>query len=413
MLSVETRVQEVDISIVLPCLNESATLAKCIEDARSVILGLGVSGEIIVADNGSTDGSQAIARQMGARLIEVSRRGYGAALMVGCQLASGKYIIMADSDASYDLREAVPMITKLKAGFDLIVGSRLKGEILPGAMPWKNRYIGNPALTGLLNVFYHSGLSDAHCGLRAFTREAFERMDLHCVGMEFASEMIVKATLLGMRRSEIPITYYPDGRNRSSNLRPWRDGWRHLRLMLLFSPRWLYMTPGILALFVSVVLNTVLTLMPEPTYLTLGRLFFGTHWTVPATLGAILGLQSIFLGVIVALYSVQRGLYPSPGWLDWITRHLSLETGLGVGALLGLAGFTIEAVILVRWVLSAFGPLAEFRLAMYGLMWIMMGAEFTFNSFVLGLLSNELDTFSPDKLEAGMPSGMKTYSKSS
>ena len=263
-------------------------------------------------------------------------------------------------------------------------------------MPWKNRYIGNPVLTSTLNFLFHSGLSDAHCGLRAFRREAFERMDLRCTGMEFASEMIVKATLLGMRRGEVPITYAPDGRSRASHLRPWRDGWRHLRFLLLYSPSWLYMIPGILLFFSGIGLNTFLNLIPELAYITLGSLFFGTHWTVPATLSAVFGLQIIFLGLISLLYSVQRGLYPQPAWFERFSRHISLELGLLVGLFLILAGSGIEGIILVKWIRSAFGELAEFRLAMFGLMWIILGTECMLNSFVIGLLGQQVETIPTD-----------------
>jgi hypothetical protein len=284
------------------------------------------------------------------------------------------------------------MVEKVRQGYDLVVGTRLRGKILPGAMPWKNRYIGNPVLTGTLNFLFRSGLSDAHCGMRAFRREAFERMDLRCTGMEFASEMIVKATLLGMQRAEVPITYAPDGRNRPSHLRPWRDGWRHLRFLLLYSPSWLYMIPGILLFLLGISLNTFLNLIPESAYITLGSLFFGTHWTVPATLSAVFGLQVIFLGLISLLYSVQRGLYPQPAWFERFSKRISLELGLLVGVVLILAGSAVEGVILVKWIRSSFGALAEFRLAMFGLMWIMLGTECMLNSFVLGLLNQQVET---------------------
>jgi glycosyltransferase involved in cell wall biosynthesis len=234
MVPVNPPFRQIDLSVVIPCLNESATLPGCIASARDLILAAGCPGEIIVADNGSDDGSAEIARRMGVRVVDVVVRGYGAAAISGCRSARGRWIVMGDGDGSYNFCEALPMVERLRFGSDLVVGTRLRGRILPGAMPWKNRYLGNPALTGILNLLFRSGLSDAHCGLRAFTRDAFERMRLGCTGMEFASEMIVKATLLGMLREEVPITYAPDGRQRASHLRPWRDGWRHLRFLLLY-----------------------------------------------------------------------------------------------------------------------------------------------------------------------------------
>ncbi len=382
----------VEVSYVLPCLNESSTLAACINQACQAIYQLGMPGEIIVADNGSTDNSKEIACRMGARVVDVPVHGYGAAIIYGCRAAAGQYIVMADSDLSYDLTESVSMVKQLREGADLVMGTRLKGGIQPGAMPWKNRYIGNPALTGILNFLFHSGLSDAHCGMRAFTHDAFERMNLRCTGMEFASEMIVKASLLALRREEIPITYLPDGRDRESHLRPWRDGWRHLRFLLLYSPRWVFLLPGMILLFVGLLLNTMLALTPEAVTITAGRIFFGTHWTIPATLAAALGLQALYLGIITLKYSIQHGLYPPPGWFEKVSTRVSLEFILALGILLSLVGIFIEANIFLRWVSSGFGALAEIRLAMYGLMWILLGVESIFNSFVLGLLTQAVET---------------------
>ncbi len=389
---INTTFEQIELSVVIPCLNERATLAASLLSARDLILAAGIPGEIVVADNGSTDGSPEIARRMGAHVVDVGLRGYGAALIYGCRAAAGRWMVMGDADGSYDFCEALPMLEKLRDGADLVVGSRLKGRILPGAMPWKNRYLGNPVLTGLLNLLFHSGLSDAHCGLRAFTRPAFERMDLRCTGMEFASEMIVKATLLDMRREETPITYAPDGRQRPSHLRPWRDGWRHLRFLLLYSPGWVYLVPGLAMFLIGFVLNTVLSLLPETTYLWLGSLFFGTHWTVPATLAAVFGMQVAFLGVISSTYGVQRGLFPPPDWQAWITRRISMEVGLLVGLGLILIGGVVEAQIALGWVRSGFGILGELRPAVYGLMWIMLGVEWMFNSFILGLLYQAVET---------------------
>lgn len=387
-----TRFGEVEVSFVLPCLNERETLAGCIQQARITIDRLGVPGEIIVADNGSTDGSADIARRMGACVVDVPIRGYGAALIYGCRAAAGRFIVMGDSDASYDMFEALPMIHLLQEGADIVIGSRMRGKIHPGAMPWKNRYIGNPVLTGTLNFLFQAHVSDAHCGLRAFTRSAFDRMELRCTGMEFASEMIVKATLLDLQKAETPVTYWPDGRNRPPHLRPWRDGWRHLRLLLLYSPTWLYMLPGMLLLLAGLGMNTFLNLIPEATYITFGSIFFGTHWTVPATLAAAFGLQGVFLGMITLIYSAQRGLYPQPAWFSRISKHISLERMLLAGLLVALVGFGIELSILIHWIMSGFGELTQFRMAMFGLMWILLGAETGFNSFVLGLLTNEVET---------------------
>jgi glycosyltransferase involved in cell wall biosynthesis len=389
----------VEVSYVLPCLNESATIGNCISQACQAIYELGLPGEIIVADNGSTDNSREIACNMGAKVIDVPIHGYGAAIIFGCRAAAGQYIVIADSDASYNLVESIAMVRQLQSGADLVMGTRLKGDIQPGAMPWKNRYIGNPILTGILNFLFHSGLSDAHSGMRAFTRSAFDQMDLRCAGMEFASEMVVKASLLDLRRGEIPISYLPDGRNHKSHLRPWRDGWRHLRFLLLYSPRWVFLVPGLVLFWVGLLLNTILVLTPEPAIFSLGRVFFGTHWTIPSTLAAALGLQAIYLGIITLKYSIQNGLYPPPNWFNRISRGFSLELILALGLLFSLVGLYLEMTIFIHWIKSGFGALAEIRKAMYGFMWILLGAESIFNSFVLGLLTQVVETL-PDSTES-------------
>src|SRR5437763_380017 len=235
----------IELSVVMPCLNEAETLARCIRKARACIERLGLDAEIIVADNGSTDGSQRIARDEGARVVDVAIRGYGAALYQGCVDARGRFIIMGDADDSYDFSKLDPFVDELRAGADLVMGNRFRGGIRPGAMPWKNRYVGNPVLSAIGHLFFHTKANDFHCGLRGFSREAFERMNLQTVGMEFASEMLIKATLLGLRVTEVPTTLDKDGRSRASHLRPWRDGWRHLRFMLLYCPRWLFLYPGL------------------------------------------------------------------------------------------------------------------------------------------------------------------------
>ena len=236
----------------MPCLNETQSLPHCIANARGALdqiaAQFGLSGEIVIADNGSTDGSQALAQSLGARVVAVARRGYGAALIGGCEGGYGRFLLMGDADGSYDFTDGVAMIGKLIEGADLCLGSRFAGGIAPGAMPWKNRYIGNPALTGVLNLFFRSGIEDAHCGIRAITKQAFEACGLSSSGMEFASEMVVKASLQKLRIDEVPATLSPDLRERAPHLRPWRDGWRHLRLLLLFSPRWLFLYPGIFLL---------------------------------------------------------------------------------------------------------------------------------------------------------------------
>src|SRR5581483_5758005 len=249
----------------MPCLNEAETIARCIEKAKLGIQKSGVPGEILIADNGSTDGSQAIAEKLGARVIAVKEKGYGAALIGGCNAALGKWILMGDADDSYDFSQADRFVKKFQEGFELVMGCRLPvggGTIMPGAMPWKNRWIGNPVLSSIGRLFFRCPAHDFHCGLRGFTREAFQKMDLKTAGMEFAAEMIIKATLKSLRIGEVPITLHPDGRSRPPHLKPWRDGWRHLRFMLLFSPRWLFLGPGLFLMLAGIVFFVPLSIRP-------------------------------------------------------------------------------------------------------------------------------------------------------
>src|ERR1700687_1494634 len=246
----------------MPCLNEAETLATCIQKARRAIEKDGLSAEIIVADNGSTDGSQVIASELGARVVPVARKGYGSALIGGINAARGRFVIMGDADDSYDFTSIAPLIDKLREGFDLVVGNRFRGGIEAGAMPWSHRWVGNPVLTFISRVFFHTPVGDAHCGLRGFRKDAYEEMRLRATGMEFASEMVIKASLKRMRITEVAVKLRPDGRTRAPHLRTWRDGWRHLRFMLLFSPRWLFLYPGAVLLAAGVVLS--LLLLPGP-----------------------------------------------------------------------------------------------------------------------------------------------------
>jgi glycosyltransferase involved in cell wall biosynthesis len=258
-------IRNIELSIVMPCLNEAETLGTCIEKARAFLSRNGIEGEIIVGDNGSSDGSQAIAMNAGARVISVPVRGYGASLFFACRAARGKYIVMGDSDDSYDFSCLDPFLSKLREGYDLVMGNRFTGEIKPGAMPWKNRYLGNPVLSGIGKAMFRAPLGDFHCGIRGFSKAAFEMMDLRTTGMEFASEMVIKATLFKLRTTEVPTTLSPDGRSRPPHLRPWKDGWRHLRFMLLFCPNWLFLYPGLLLMASSLAAGA--RLLAGPAYI--------------------------------------------------------------------------------------------------------------------------------------------------
>src|SRR5881397_2514052 len=260
--SAGTQPAVLELSIVMPCLNEAETLATCIRKARAAIVKLGVEAEIVVADNGSSDGSQALARELGVRVVDVERKGYGSALIGGIAAAQGRFVIMGDADDSYDFTAIGPLLDKLRDGCDLVMGNRFTGGIREGAMVWSHRWVGNPALTFISRVFFHTPVGDMHCGLRGFRKDAYERLRLRASGMEFASEMVVKATLQRMKIAEVPITLHPDGRSRPPHLRTWRDGWRHLRFMLLFSPRWLFLAPGLVLAVLGAAAGAILCASP-------------------------------------------------------------------------------------------------------------------------------------------------------
>lgn len=337
----------------MPCLNESETLATCIKKAQQWIARSGIDSEILIADNGSTDGSQDLARSLGARVIDVAERGYGSALFHGCMAARGKWIIMGDSDDSYDFSALDPFIAKLGEGYDLVMGNRFQGGISKGAMPWKNRYIGNPLLTRIGKVLFKSPVNDFHCGLRGVSKDACLRMDLRTTGMEFASEMVIKATLLNMRICEVPTTLHQDGRSRAPHLRPWRDGWRHLRFMLLFSPRWLFLIPGTLLLSVSVLIYSVLIFQP----IRLGSAILDIHTLLFAEAGIILGTLVILTGIIARLIGTREGFLQSHQVIDKLHQSPVLE----IGGLLGLAmivtGLVLSWLAFSTWASSGFGAL--------------------------------------------------------
>ena len=374
----------VDVSIVMPCLNESISLPHCIANAREALDRLaerhGWVGEIVVADNGSTDGSQELAVSMGARVVPATRRGYGAALRAGFAAARGRYLVMGDSDGSYDFRDAVAMVEKLADGADLCMGSRFKGGIADGAMPWKNRYIGNPVLTGILNLFYGTRISDAHCGLRALTRRTFETLALDGDGMEFASEMVVKAALRGLVIGEVPATLSPDLRDRPPHLRPWRDGWRHLRFMLLLCPTWLFGAPA--AFF----LLSGLGLLAAPTLLGVAGLdssFIGSTWTVLAGALISLGHQALLMVLAAEIQGVREGFRRPSLLLRHSTPWLSLEVMLVGGLLTFLAGGAVLVGVTAYWSAHAMQALPSLRPVVLGTSLLVIGAQTSLCAFLL------------------------------
>jgi len=386
--------QPVDVSIVMPCLNEAATIGQCVDVAHDSLKMLfttyGLTGEVVVADNGSSDGSQDIASGKGARVIDVPERGYGAALRGGFAAAHGRYLVMGDSDMSYDFRDAVPMIAKLAEGADFCMGSRFKGEIKPGAMPWKNRYIGNPALSAILRVLFRSEISDSHCGLRAIRREAYDQLRLSSDGMEFASEMVLKAELRGLKITEVPITLWPDGRGRLPHLQPWKDGFRHLFFMFLLSPSWLFMVPSaLLFVFGASVLLLLLT-TPDGRMVQIGGFGIGDHWAVVASSSLIISVQT-FIGGLAALFIGFREGYLRPNQLQVILiRRSSLANWLATGLSLFAIGFIWAATIAAGWLEFGFGGVTQMRPMISAFTLMVIGIQASFGGFLLSAAAGNI-----------------------
>jgi glycosyltransferase involved in cell wall biosynthesis len=374
-----------EVSVVIPCLNEAETLAGCIEKAHIAMRDAGIDGEVVVADNGSTDRSPEIAVAFGARLLSIPRKGYGAALMGGFSQAYGRYLIMADGDASYDFAHVPRFVGPLRNGADLVMGNRFKGGIAPGAMPFLHRYLGNPVLSFLGRLIFGAKCGDFYCGMRGLSKEAFEHMHLCTTGMEFASEMVVKATLAGMRVEEVPTTLSPDGRSRSPHLRTWHDGWRGLRFLFLYSPSWLFLYPGLLLMALG--LGGSLWLMPHRRYI--GAVSFDVD-TLVYTLGAILiGFQAIVFAFFAQLYGVMAGLLPRRSWIEKWLPHVSLERGLALGVLLTLGGLVATLYGVHLWGLTGFGELntaGMLRITLPAACAMLLGAEICFASCFLGVL---------------------------
>jgi hypothetical protein len=376
---------ELELSVVMPCLDEAATLATCIEKAAGALRAHGIAGEIIVADNGSRDGSQAIALRHGARLVRVDTRGYGAALMGGIRAARGRFVVMADADESYDFGELMPFVAKLREGYDLVMGNRFRGGILPGAMPPLHRYLGNPVLSGLGRLFFGGAAGDFHCGMRGFRRDALLAMDLQTTGMEFASEMVVKATLLGLRVAEVPISLHPDGRSRPPHLRSWRDGWRHLRFLLLFSPRWLFLYPGVLLVLVGTAAGA--WILPGPR--TVAGVGFDVHTLVYAAAAVLIGYQSIAFAVFSKVFAINEGLLPEDPRFHRLFTTITLEVGLLVGVAFLLAGLAGTLWALSDWGARSFGELdpgQTLRVIVPSALALALGCQIVLTSFFLSVL---------------------------
>ncbi|NEV63013.1 glycosyltransferase family 2 protein [Thiorhodococcus minor] len=381
----------IDVSIIMPCLNEAATLPWCIERAAQALDALstksGLSGEIIVADNGSTDGSQRIAKQRGARVITIEQRGYGAALRGGMSAARGTYLVMGDSDCSYDFTEAVPMVERLMAGADLCMGSRFRGEIKPKAMPVLNRHLGNPLLSGIFRLFYRLPVSDAHCGLRALTKTTFERLRLDADGMEFATEMVLKASLLDCRYAETPVTLSPDQRGRKPHLRPWRDGWRHLRYMLMLSPLWLFFGPSILFSLLAVLIITPLLLKPDGSMITIVGLPFGDHWMILASAFLIVAFQTALFGFAATIHGVREGYRRITSGVRRVLMTARLEHFIVAASILILTGCMIFMSVLTQWADQGYGELSAIRPITAASTLGVLGLQSFFGGFLLSIIA--------------------------
>jgi len=375
----------IEFSIVMPCLNEAETLATCIQKAQRSLAENNVAGEIIIADNGSNDGSPEIAASLGARVVNVEARGYGNALMSGIAVARGKYVIMGDADDSYDFESLGPFIDQLREGYDLVMGNRFLGGIRTGAMPPLHRYLGNPVLTTIGRLFFRSPVGDFHCGLRGFSKSALMSLDLQTTGMEFASEMVVKATLHSMKIAEVPTTLSPDGRTRAPHLRSWRDGWRHLRFLLLYSPRWLFLYPGGLLMLAGLVV--LLWLIPGPRKL--GGVTFDVHTLLYGAAAIIIGFQAILFAVFTKIFAISEGLLPEDLRLNRAFRYLTLEVGLIAAFLLIIAGLGGTAYAYWYWDRLSFGnldPSQTMRVVIPAVTALAIGCQTLFSSFFLSIL---------------------------
>lgn len=375
----------VEVSIVMPCLDEAETLGICVDKAQGFLREHRVGGEVIVADNGSSDGSQEIARLHGARLVTVSHPGYGSALMGGIRAARGEYVVMGDADDSYDFSDLLPLLERLRMGYDLVMGNRFLGGIKPGAMPPLHRYLGNPVLTAIGQLFFRSMAGDFHCGLRGFNRQAVLKLDLRTTGMEFASEMVVKATIHQLRITEVPATLSPAGRTRPPHLRSWRDGWRHLRFLMLYSPRWLFLYPGLLLMAIGGAIGLWLILGPRRVV----SVTFDVDTLVYAALAISLGYQSVIFALFSKIFAISENLLPPDPRINKIFDHVTLESGLVCGALLVAGGFAASLYAVSSWSAQAFGPLNPshiLRLVIPAALLIQLGVQTILCSFFLSVL---------------------------
>lgn len=374
-----------ELSIVMPCLNEAETVGGCVRKAVSFIERYGIDAEVVVADNGSTDGSPGLADEAGARVVHVKEKGYGSALIGGISAAEGKFIIMGDSDDSHDLENLDAFVDELREGCDMVVGNRFAGGIEPGAMTFMNKYIGNPILSGIGRIFFRAKIKDFHCGLRGFTRKVFDKLDLRATGMEFASEMIVKATLFGMKIVEVPTRMMPAGRSRPPHLKPFRDGWRHLRFLLLYSPRWLFLYPGAALIVMGLIIG--IWLLPG------AQLSLDVHTMLYASAAITIGFQSVSFAILVKIFAVHEKLLPVHRNLQKILSKATLEKGLMIGGLLIIAGLAVSLYSLFLLQSGGFqgiGIQGTMRIVISAITLLNIGFQIVFSSFFYSILMLKL-----------------------
>ncbi|HYT24182.1 MAG TPA: glycosyltransferase family 2 protein [Candidatus Polarisedimenticolia bacterium] len=383
----------VEVSVVIPCLNEANSLAYCVDKARKALQEAGISGEVVVADNGSTDGSIEIAEERGARVIRVPQRGYGVALRAGIAGARGPFIIMGDADDSYDFSDVPRFVEKLREGNDIVMGNRFQGGIKPGAMPPLHKYFGNPGLTAVLNTLFHAHIGDGYCGMRGITRSLYDRLDLRSSGMEFALEMVIKSAQIGAHMAEIPIVLWPDKRGRAPHLRSFRDGWRSLRFMLLYAPNWLFLLPG--SSLVLAGLALVFWLLPGPRQIT-SHVVLDIHTMIFGVIFTLLGVQILSIGAFAKVFSYAQRFDRHSVSLRRLLKQVTLETGLLAGGGLFLMGFAGCAWITWKWAASGFGELHEIRQVLFWSMWLFLGFQIIFAAFFLSMLGISRETFIGD-----------------
>ena len=399
---------EKELTILMPCLNEAETIGRCVEKAKTGLARARVSGEVLIADNGSTDGSQAIAEKLGARVVNVKLKGYGNALRGGVAAAEGKWVIMGDADDSYDFGESDRFVKKFQEGYELVMGCRLPaggGTIKPGAMPWKNRWIGNPTLSFIGRLFFNCPAHDFHSGLRGFTKTGWEKMDLKTTGMEFASEMVISATLKGLRISEVPVTLYKDGRSRPPHLKPWRDGWRHLRFMLLYSPRWLFLVPGFILLALGGVASVALGLAQWH----LGGVALDVGTQLMASMTTVIGFQLVSFAFFTKVFAIAEGLLPPDEKFAGKFRIFTLEKGLVLGLCIAAIGASLLINEIWVWHGKNFGQLPyseNLRQLITATTLLILGIQIIFSSFFMSVLGLKTVTRKPPEL-ATRPENIK------